>query len=60
MFMHIKKRRIIMEIIEEYSEDINSVLHNDADMNTACLFRSLETFMYITPTSEYFMRETTY
>jgi len=58
--MHIKKRRIIMEKIQEYSEDIKSVLHNDSGMSTACLFRSLETFVYITPTSEYFMRETTY
>jgi len=58
--MRIKKRRIVMEIIEEYGEDIKSVLHNDADMSTACLFRSLETFVYITPTSEYFMRETTF
>ena len=57
--MHIKKRRIIMEIIEGYSEDIKSVLHNDADVSTACLFRSLETFMHITPTSEYVMKETT-
>jgi hypothetical protein len=48
-----------MEIME-YIEDMSSVQYNDADMNIACLCRSLETFMYTSPTSEYFMRETTY